>query len=133
MGILQSVQETNVKKGVAAMTDIWEATIKKAILKPKPPSIKVKPKPKVQPRIKIPTDSSPDDDDFGEALDDRCKCNWPLCRRRAVWSCRYCTAKMCQYHKSQVTDRNVGVYGRPANEIHNFQKGHCDGAEWVWE
>jgi hypothetical protein len=114
------------------MTNIWEETMKKAILKPKPPSIKVKPKPKVQPKIGSPPDNSPDDD-FGEALDERCKCNWPLCRRRAKWACHYCSAKLCQYHKSQVTDRKVGVHGRPADEIHNFAKGTCDGAEWVWD
>ena len=112
----------------------WEETIKKAILKPKPPKMrrKIKPKPKIRQRIHTTPDPSPDED-FGEALHEKCKCDWPLCRRKAKYCCHYCEARMCAYHYGQVVDRKVGVHGRPADEVHNFGVGHCDGPKWVFD
>tara|TARA_R100000152_G_C6781993_1_gene217888 strand:- start:6021 stop:6404 length:384 start_codon:yes stop_codon:yes gene_type:complete len=127
------------------MDKIWEETIKKdcgcsncecgnmkkAILKPRPPRIKTAPK--TNPTVAQPTDNNPDDDDDYESLPERCMCNWPKCKRKARWGCRWCSARMCNYHHAQVTDRKVGIPGTSASEIHNFGTGTCVGEEWVWD
>lgn len=107
----------------------------KAILKPKtkPPRVVVPQKKKTsQPRV-VPGSPEPAPDNEFEQLHEKCMCNLPKCRRKAIWGCHWCTARLCNYHKNEVTSRLVGEDQRESEHIHNFGAGKCEGEEWVFK